>query len=116
MARKDKTFTGVDVVRFWIKNLEPEEQADVFSIFVLSMSIATARKLPTKFFILLLILVARFLPEPWGRILKFVLKILRIDKIAVDLEKFLTRATRVLQDSALANTDLIGVVRRIEDL
>ncbi len=35
MSRKDPTFRAADRVRFWCKNLDPQEQLEVFIFFVL---------------------------------------------------------------------------------
>ncbi len=35
LSRKDSTFCAADIVRFWCKNLDPQEQLEVFVFFVL---------------------------------------------------------------------------------
>ena len=35
LPRKDPTFHAADIVRFWCKNLDPQEQLEVFVFFVL---------------------------------------------------------------------------------
>jgi hypothetical protein len=59
MARTDPTFTGLDVIRIWKKNLTLEEQEQVRCFFIL---VEIAKKNEDRGLKLLLVLILKLIP------------------------------------------------------
>lgn len=116
MPRKDRTFTGDDLVRFIVNNLDDKEIADVIACVTVGIAINTARKSPFRLFLSLVGLIARFVPGIFGTVLRLLLRLFKIDSIAVEIDKLLTRTAGVNSRTGLTVGDFAGIVRRADNV
>lgn len=116
MARKDPSFTGDDLIRFLVYNLEDDEKADVLAVVTLGFAINVARKAPFRLFLSFLGIVARFIPGPFGTVFRFVLRFYKLDRVAVEIDKLLTRAHGVISRTKLSPADIAGVVQDADNV
>lgn len=116
MPRADRTYTGIDLVRFWGKNLSPTEQKDVLVVMAVSMAISTVRQARSRFLLLILSLATRFAPKPWGLILRQLLRIFKIKTFEEEALDFEERAVRVLSQAGLTLGDVNAIIDATEDL
>jgi len=114
MARNDPTFTGVDNCRFWLRNLDLEEQEDVFAFFIVAFALQTATSIPKKFFLVVLSLLVRFAPQPWRLVLRLVLRLFRITTVAEDALELYERAQRVAHELDTSIEEVSNIVAEFE--
>lgn len=115
MPRRDKTFTGVDLVRIWARNLEPSEQADVLVSMSVAIAFGTVRKARSKLLLVIVTIASFFLPPPFGRILRLLLRFFKVVSFEEEARDFIARAERVAEEAELTLGDLYQIASDVED-
>ena len=114
MARKDPTFTGIDLCRFWLRNLDFGEAEDVFAFFVVAFAIQTGTSAPKKFLMMVLSILVRFAPRPWNLVLKFILRLFKVTDATTEALEFYERAQRVANALETTIEEVAGVLDEFE--
>lgn len=109
MARRDKTFSSEDIIRFYVKNLTLSERKDVISVFYVAVFIEQTRESTIHLLLSLVGLLLRAIPGG-GQLLRLLLRIFRIRRALFDFEDFRVRAGETLKRAGLDVDDLIEAV------
>lgn len=116
MPRKDRTFTGIDLVRLWARNSDPNEQKDLLVVMVVAIGIGTARQTRSKLLLLIVQIATFFIPRPFNQILRILLRFFRVVSFEEEARAFIERAERVLEDADLTLGDVNRIIDQTEDL
>ena len=114
MPRSDKTFTGIDLCRFWMFNLDKEEQKDVFVFFIVAFAINTGNSITKKSLLLVLGVLVRFAPGPWRLVLKLILRLFKVQDVTQEALEFYERAQRIASEIDITIEDVADVVLDLE--
>lgn len=115
MPRRDRTYTGVDLIRFWAKNLDVTEQKDVLVTISVAIAVGSVRKARSKLLLAIISIATRFAPQPWGLILRQLLRLFKIRTFEEEALDFYERAERVLAQAGLTLGDLNAIISETED-
>lgn len=116
MPRRDRTYTGTDLVRFFARNLEPTEQRDVLVVMAVAIALGSVREVRSKLLLAIIHIAVLFIPQPYKQIAKILLRFFRVKSFAEEANQFLERAERVSRDAGLTLGDLNEIIDRTENL
>lgn len=110
MGRNNKTFSELDMIRFWFKNLNTQEQADVLAVFLYGAAVSNS---VGKVLLLLVDIIFDTLPIPGRSIIRRV--ILRIFGVVDKVDEFRVqqRAEKVLTRIHITTRRLAVEVTRV---
>jgi len=93
MARDDLTFSGQDLIRFFVNNLASEEQEDVRCFFFLAER--AGRRTKKGFELISKFIIQLFKLSPFGFILDIIDDLVEIFDDPIDVKRCLARVRRI---------------------
>lgn len=116
MPRRDRTFSSVDLVRFWARNCTPTEQKDVLVVMTVAIALGSVREVRSKLLLAIITIASFFLPQPFKLIVKTLLRFFKVATFEETARGFVDRATRVSAEAGLTLGDLNEIIDETEDL